>query len=608
MNHPTLIAFTATILIMLASAAFAGIAFVPEERHANMSGNDTIGLWYQLKNTGNETACISLETDQDDAYIDTHLTQDKICLNEHESTNVTVTISTENAPSGTQLVLLEAKSEQGNTTASAYIRISEEPEIELVAYPNDICRGTQEHINVLIRNNSDEFKEVELQAENEMLLPYFERKAIGLMPQQEKYVELRVHPSPYSSMGRHYVSMYARTDDETVKETVTLDVEDCDKEEARFTVDISTRSCFVVDKEEDEKIYFSVENLLEEEQKIYFSTGGGLPTRLQTSSAWLEEKEEREFYFEVKADERARVKDYNVTLKVWNSTGSIEKSLCVRPRKEHITEANVRENNLVIRQCESAVFTILLENNGDYYEDFELEVDNDNSKIEAVLSDDDVRLEKRSSKEAYVSVNVLEYAKEGNYSITLEINTDDEDFEKELMFKVVEKEAPIELPSLEITGYASSVRMDENSEKSILVRIKNNGETVLENVTVEMDSLPKGVTATFERNIGLLPGQEKEFELFIQTEEETEGEYNVMLLAHNTETSTEKMVTLIAETAEEEPVEEIVIGSMAGLFAAGGSALLGLAVLVIVITALVLIARVLRTPNTKKEKETWMRG
>jgi len=608
MRHPTLTAITILTLVMLASTAFAAIAFIPSERHATMSRNDTIGLWYQLKNTSPEEACITLETSQDDAYVNTYISQGEICLNGHEETNITMTISTENAPNGTQLVLLEAESSQGNATATAYLGISEEPEIELVAYPNDICRGEQEHVNVLVRNNSDEFKEVELQAENEMLLPYFERNHVELMPYQEKYVELRVHPSPYSAIGRHYVSMYAITNDETVKEKVALDVEDCDREEAEFMVEVSG-SCFTVDKEEDEKIYFKVENTLDEEQKVYFSVGGELPAKLQTSSAWLEENEEREFYFEVNVDEKTRVKDYDITLRVWNSTGSIEKSLCIRPRKEHVTEAIVKENDLTIKQCENAVFTITLKNEGDYYEDFELDLDEEYARIDAVLSDDDLRLEKKSSKEVYVSINASEYAEEGNYTITLEIDTGDEDIEKELRFRVVPKETEIELHALEITGYASSLRMDENTEKSALVRIRNNGKTALEGISVEITNLPIGVEATFERNINLEPGQEKEFELFMTAKEGTEGEYNAMLLVHNTEASAEKMLSLAIEAPEDtEEEQETATGTMAALFSAGGSALLGLATLVIVITALVLTARALKTPSTNKKKEAWMRG
>lgn len=607
MRHCTQIVLIAFAVLILSSSAFADISLIPSTDQVNISRNDSIGLQFRLRNYGYERACIDLETEQDDSYIDTSIGDDFICLNAGESTRVTVTVRTHNAPRGLQALILNAFSDEGDAYAFVSIYVGEEPEIELVAYPSDICRGEQEYVNVLVRNNSDEFKEVRLQAENEMLLPYFERSRLNLVPFQEKYVELRLHPSPYNAEGRHYVSMYATTDYETVKKRIAVDVVECGEEErAEFSVRIDS-GCFVAEKGEEERIYFKVENRLDEEQRVYFSVGGDLDARLSTYNAWLEEDEQREFYFNVFVDEEARIKDYDLTLHVWNSDHSVEKEVCIRPKKMHAIDVEIEKNDLVIRQCESAVFTVLLENLGDYSEDFELDIENDHRHIEAALSEDDLRIERRDSEKVYLSVNVLDQASEGSYSLWLEVEANGERIEKQLRFTVVEEQAVTEAPSLEIVSYASSLRMDENSEKGLSVTLRNNGEQALDGIAIDLYGLPQSISAGFERNISLLPGQEKEFELTVSAEEGTVGEYNLVLQAQAFDYSDEKPVKLVIEAIEE--TGETGLGVLSGLFAIGGSALLGLAALIIVVIALVLISRAFKgKPNTKKGEEIWIRG
>jgi len=597
----SILVFAVLALLLLSSNVLASVVVSPMVKQATVSRNDSIGLQFRLKNTGFEEECVDLwaevlDFDQE-AYIEASLSRESLCLNESESTNITLTIRTENAPKGLYEILLEAVSDQDTAAAEISIFVGGEPEIELVAFPNDLCRGRQETVNVLVRNNSDEFKQVELQAENEMLLPYFEKSSISLMPLQERYVELRVHPSPFSAVGRQYVSMFAVSDYEAVKERIAIDVEDCDPEEkADFSVRVSER-CFIVEKGVDERIYFEVRNKEEEEQKVYFSVGGDLTARLETGSAWLEENEEREFYFDVKLANNARVKDYNVVLNVWNSRHSVEKQLCVKPEKEHSTNARLEENYLRVRQCESIVFTLILENLGDYTEDFYLSLENPYSEIEAELSEEDHSIERYDKKRVYVNVNALPDSVEGSYTISLEIETDDETFEKELNFKVLKKEH--EEPAtggLSITAYASTVKIALDDKKPFIVSVKNNSADEMENISISLTGLPESASATAENGISLQPGQEKSFELEVLTENTPEGEHSLVLETENPDYRSTRPVKLFVE--EKAGEGNGFFAGLTGLFAAGGSALLGLAALAIIIIFFAFIAKALRRPNT----------
>lgn len=593
------------LAVLFSASAFASIGFEQSVKNVSVSRNDIIGVGFKLHNFGDETACISLSTEQNDSYIETTLADDYICLNAFESTGVTLTVRTINAPKGGYVILLEAESDEGDASASIVASVATEPEIELVAYPSDICRGKDEYINVLVRNNSDEFKEVDLHADNEMLLPYFEEGTIDLAPFEEEYVKLRIHASSYSSLGTRYVSMYAITEDETVKKTVAVDVEDCgDEKEANFSVKLPS-GCITIEKGKYQKVYFNVKNLDNEEQKVYFSVGGELITKMQNYSAWLEANQERQFYFEVFADDSDRVKDYNITLNVWNEDYSVEKSKCIRPVKSHSPSVEIKKNDLKIQECGSTVFTVLLNNNGDYLEDFVLELTGVDSDIKAVLSDKTVRVEKQHSKEVYVSVNAKESAAQGKYTIILKARAGTKRFEEDLRFAIVPEEEPVpELPSLGIAGYASTIKMDENSSKALLLTLRNNGNEEIKGISVELLGLPAGITAIRPALVSLLPGQEKDIELQITAGKGKAGEYNLALRAYNSDVSEEKQVRLIVNQAEQQ--EQGIFAGFAGLLEAGGFALLGLLVIVIVVLALALIARAI-SPNNAKEKEVWVR-
>ena len=593
-------------LLLLASSAFAEISITPEAGNATVSRNDSIGLRFKIKNL-DEERCIDLDTEHDESYIETNLITDRVCLNENESVNVTLTIRTENAPKGNYSIWLLAESGSDEAESRISLHVGEEPEIEFVGYSNDICRGKKEFINILVRNNSNEFKEVELQAENEMLLPYFERDELDLSPFEEKYVKLWLHPSPYSSIGRREISMFAITDDEIAKEILSVDIEDCEEEQ---TMDFRLRtaqSCLSVEKGKDEKIYFTVENRSDEETKFFFSAGGEINATLNATSAWLEGDEEREFYFKVNMNKNSDTKDYNVSLRVWNEDFGIQKSICIRPKKGHFSSVEVEENNLEIAQCKSAVFTIIVRNLGDYREDFSLELENSHNDVEAVLSSDEFELGKNESREIYVSVNLLEDMQLGTYEIDLVTETDNQEFRNEIRFKVVEEIQgnTDSLTGVSVTGYASSVSMDENSSKALLVSLKNNSDQTVSGITVRLLQLPNSLESLPARNIVLEAGEERVVELYLKAGEESSGEYNALLYTGNSSFSEEKQIKVFVEAVEAEE-EDLVLSNLVGMAIAGGSALLGLFGLLIIILAFVFVTRVFRRKTMKKE--IWMRG
>ncbi|MDP2974410.1 MAG: hypothetical protein Q8N60_05135 [Candidatus Diapherotrites archaeon] len=613
MRKPGFVFLMAFIALLIASNASAQISLTPSIKQVYLSRNDSIGLQFELRNSGTGRTCIELSTGQNDAYIKTDLSADQICLNESETTNTTLAIRTVNAPKGLHSITLLGQSGNGDTNAVVSVYAAEEPEIELVAYPNDICAGNEEQLNVLVRNNSNEFKQVQLQADNEMLLPFFKPSSLSLLPHQERYVKLVAAALPSLKGEEYTVSMYAITGDETVKETVELRIVDCEEEETGFSLKVPS-GCISVEKEKDRKVFFSVKNEKEEEQLLEFSVSDELPVSLQTDSAWLEAGIERQFYFTVNIPSDSDVKDYNLSISVSNNGHSIEKGICIRPQKIHLAYVTVQGNDFGIAECGSAVFRILLENAGDFSERFQLSLVNDNNdSVNAVLSEKDVTVEKHGSKIIFVNVSALQEAELGDYKIELSVKTSSKTFKEELRFSIEGEEEPVEpeLPELEIASYPSGITMDENSEKTIFVSIRNNSEETIEGISIKLSSLPVGVAVTSESEISLEAGEEQQLELILKAAAGKAGEYSISLRAKNNDYSATKAIRLIVE--KEEPEEEAAeqqqapaFAGFAGLFAAGGSALLGLVALVILVAVIVLIVKAVASP-TQIKKEVWMK-
>ncbi len=602
MRKAVSVSASALLFLLLFSAACADIALIPSSRQVNVSRNDVIGLQFQVKNLGPGETCIDLETEQDNAYIETSLSKEHFCLAENNARTVTLTIRTENAPRGLHTVLLLAWADDGNATATVSLYVAEEPEIELVAYRSDVCSGKEERISVLVRNNSDEFKEVRLQAENEMLLPYFKPSELSLSPYQEKYAWLYIYASPYSTIGSRDISMYAITEDEIAKETVRLDVVDCEEpgEEPAFTVSLD-KGCYIVRKGRTEEIPFRVRNRLDSDLEVYFSVAGGLSPRLEKRSALLDEDEQRTFYITVTVPAEAVSKDYNISLKVGGNGYSVEKRTCVTPKKTHYSRLEILNNDLRIEQGESAEFIALIRNLGDYNENFEVEVENPYSKIDANVSYPEFRLIAGNSRELYISVSVAHDANIGDYQLGLEVDVNNSKQGKTLRFEVVEETAAPEPSSntLEILSYPSSIKIDENSSTAITVTLKNSSQQEIEDVVVKLSALPAGIDSTYRSNLSLLPGEERGIELLVSTAFGSGGSYSAKVVAFNQAVFLEANVDIIVAVTEH--VEGQVQGIPTGLFAAadlGNTLAWGLALAAILLIA----AAVLRYASGSKQK------
>ncbi len=598
----------ALFMLMLAVNAFAlDLAMYSETSTVFMGSNDSIGVQITIENSGEAAECLTLTGDTDSLYIEAEPSLADICLNAGERTNVTLNIRTIDAPSSGYFAFLFAEAGIEAVFYVVEVKTVSEPEVELIVYEGDICRGEQDYFSVLVKNNSNELKEIRLWADNEMLLPYFEPQEIVLDAFEEEYVKVYVHPGRGTLLGDYRVSLFAEAEEEQVKETAFIDVKDCLDEEIDFIVEFSS-GCQYAEKGEEERVSYTVRNLSGEELELKVAVVSDLPTEYD-STILLEENEEKTFRIYVTPrfdDDTGR---HDLTLIVWDpATGrNEEKTKCIYVREIEATEIELLENDLKIEQCLSEVFTLIVKNTGDTELDYRINIaeDFDGEGISIDVSDERFELDSKEQKYIYISVSSTEDTPLGEYSFEVIVKFNGESITKTLEFEVVEK-----LPfseDLEIVSYPLQVKAIQGEETTFIVSIENNSEHDMEGITVQLVGLPSGAFAPSLRDVSLKAGHSKDVQLYITTTGVEEGIYKANIEAKTDEFKTSREIEFVVEAAAEE--EELGEGLLAGLFFVGSNVLLGLIVLAIAIALIVLIEKALRGYSSKKQpKEVWLRG
>jgi len=606
------------LFTLLFSQAFAAISITPSIRQVNMARSDTIGVQFLLRNTGDSRQCIGLDADSHSGYFETSMVSDTLCLSQNSSENFTVTVRTINAPRGDYTVRIHAAAGGVHADANISVNVGEEPDIELVVYPSDICVGREESINVEVRNNSGEFKHVSLQAENEMLLPYFAPRQIELSDSQERDVKLHISPSPYSAKGRQEVSLYAITGNEITKKRITLNIVDCGSyqdQQLPFTVSIAG-FCQEVRKGATERIAFRASNLAESEQLLNFSVSGDMPAHPEAPSGIVEAGSDRAFYISVAVPPDARGGDYNFSLRVSGDSRTAEKRFCLRPQSSHSALVLVLNNNQDIEQAKSAVFTVAVRNTGDYNENFTARIENSNPKITATLSHSSFALRPYALKEAYVDVMAAPDAQPGQYDINFIADSSGLRASQMISFKVVrENHSAPQATGLEIASYPTQLDIDENTGKTIIVSLLNNSASQISGVSARITGLPSGISAASKSGIELMPGAAQQARIDVFAEKGTNGAYPVAIAAENADYSAEKEMRIIVSKAGASTGAPATAagggwGNLAGFFALGSGAVIAVIFLAVLFLAIALIAKIFRAAASRQypaESEIWMR-
>ncbi|MAG21743.1 MAG: hypothetical protein CL943_00360 [Candidatus Diapherotrites archaeon] len=613
---------TAIFLLALAAQAFAfgfGVDIYSDTDTVFLNRNDSIGVPLTIENTSNEEQCVELFAETDSPYVEATPTITELCLNKDEKTSVTLNVKTIDAPASAYFTITMAVGDGSSASYTLAVKTVSEPELEIIPFEGDICRGEDDYFSVLVKNNSNELKQIRLWADNEMLLPYFSPDSIVLDSQEEKYVNVVVHAGRHTLLGDYRVSLFAESGSEQAKKVAFVDIKDCEEEEIEFVIEFPT-SCQRAEKDEEERVSYSVRNLTDEEIELRVAIESTLPTDYK-SRIRLEENEERTFRIDVTPRLDEETGRHDLTLIVWDpETGRTEeRTKCVLVNTVASGAVEFLNNNLEIEQGSSDVFILVAKNTGDEEIDFRIDtIENfDTDLIDVSISDSRFDLDEGEQQYVYIAVSTMGTSPLGSFEFDVTVRIDGENVTETLYFNVVET-LPERETELEITSFPLQVKVVGGEETSFIASIKNNSEEALENITVQLVGLPNGAFAPSIKNLSLEAGQSRDVQLYISTTDVEEGIYTATIEAKTSEFKVSEEIEFVveaeAQATGDEPEEDDETGQfISGLFTAGYNTMLGLVTLAIVIALIVLIGKAFSGNATKLEENknndrTWLKG
>ncbi len=587
----------------------------PEQNTVYMEENDFESVSVRIKNESSCYHCFDLGGKDSSSRIKTGVSRDRVCLNAGESTYVALEIETIDATGTSYTAKIEAKKGSETESASVQVRVDSCDGcgdcIDLVAYRKTVCRGEKENLRVLVKNNTGELKEIELSASSNEFLASFEENKLELDAHSEEYASLELYIYGSTSLGSHYVTVYAETDGERESEKAYFTVKECEEpEENSFSLSM-TSACQPLGKGEDKNIQFTLRNKTGSELTVHLQTVSDLPTEVPLAVR-LDPHDSERFEFNVRARDSDEHGSHDVKLYAWTETYRIMKKACVDVEKQRETRVSLEEDSLEIIQCENGVFVLSVENLGDYEEEYEIEISN-STAAKVKVSDDKFELGKGEGKQVFINVDVPLDMGTGNYHFdVLVINR--ETFTKRVNFSVKEAEET-GAARVELTHYPSKVVLVPGEEKLVSFTVTNLSLQKITGIALEW-SLPDFVF-TPDNSIDAEGNETMLVEQLIAVDSAAEpGTYYGKLSMEFDGKKTEKTIAIVIvepETvveggeSEEEGKEETSGFLMpAGFFSLGEPMGIGLIILLLIVITMVALKGVIES-DTDYTKPVWHR-
>jgi hypothetical protein len=192
-------------------------------------------------------------------YLSTSLSQNEICLNPKEETTLTLSVNscgaeerkyTVNVFDNDSNLSMAFKFEVGTCSNFDGFRIEE--------FDGTICAGKKKDVSVIVKNTSSATKKIFLGADNEMVLPHFDKEYVTLNSGEQKLVQLTVNAIALKSGTTERVSLFGDAGEYHIEKEIYFDVVDCSNIVKR-TFSLSVPSvCFDVKRGQTLESQFSI--------------------------------------------------------------------------------------------------------------------------------------------------------------------------------------------------------------------------------------------------------------------------------------------------------------------------------------------------------------
>jgi hypothetical protein len=604
--------------LTISSNCFDGngvIIFEAETYGVCLEQCSTYSIPMTLKNKTNARKCFDFDSESTPYnYLSSSISQSNFCLNSNEETNLTLSVNACGAEERKYFVdvfdndsnlSMRFEFEVGNCNNFDGFKIEE--------FDGTICEGESKEVSVLVKNTSLVTKKIFLGADNEMVLPHFDREYINLNAGEQKIVQLTINASGLRSGTTELISLSGDAENYHIEKDLYFDVVNC-SEIIKRTFSLSAPSvCFDVRRGQKFESQFSIRresnvgDNCSTTRKDYFLNIFGATSELSYNTVSLKEGEGKTILYSLIVPESFSAGRNYITINAtdgleWNSYTQ-NREICLNVLPQSSSSFYVRTQSKDIIWCGSNIFEVEVVNNGDLDENYSLSAFDYPSGVSVSFSENSFIVRKGTSKIIYVSVSTNTTSRVAdNQKIQLKLIGSTE-LTSTIYFNIKEKTT---FDDIQILSATNEINMSGNSTSPFNLVIRNNSESTLRNILISIESLPEGVTMQEITIDSLSSGQPINISGEIIAKD-VNGEFVSVFVVSSGQLVNKKSFALNIEKSN---------GVFAGMFTAffsfgsnafGFGGLFGLIFLVIILIVLLwLITLGIALLTTPKQREVWM--
>lgn len=562
----------------------------------------SLGVKMTFESSSKELKCANIQVFSNSNNITATSAMNRICLNKGQKSLTTVNIyAKEFANEGTYKATVELEIEGKRYRKEISVEVDNENRIKLIQIESRInANKSRDYLVFKVRNKTDENRSVELQAVSNMFMPYFEPSQLYLESDEIREVKLFVNSNPTMEMGRYSLDVIVES--KNVNADANSDYDTYSKQEILFEITkeipvielLSGIDCKTLNKEENERITFTVKNLSDELQEVRLVSTGDLPNNLGVNSIALQPYEIRNIALNVEARNTDESGEHKITVYAYNNFFSVSKEICVYVNPIRDVDIEFSAMDFDLETGEEETFYILAENNGDVTEYLEVELPS-NTGLEFSKGNFDSELESRESAIIPITVKAGSTAF-GDYSELIRVRVVDNFLYQELVNVNVTS-----LNAVEVISYPTELAINAGKDEEINIALLNNREVTLP-ATITIEGLPEGLDYEVARST-LLPDTAQEVSIKLLVSEELEFlEANAEIVVKGENFETRKALKIVQEGADPD-----LFTGLVGLFTLGNMPLLGLVVILLIVLGYLIynreeVGKTVYTYFSKKEE------
>jgi uncharacterized membrane protein len=438
---------------------------------------------------------------------------DSICLNPMESTQVQLSANSCNAEDRTYKVRLYEVDTNIQMFFDYRVGGCETTNgFRIVDTDGLVCAGEEKAFTVYVRNLMDSKERVQLNADNVLLLPYFENSFVDLLAGQQKTVQLIIN-AKYADTGDYTVDLLGDAGDYHISKTMRVSVVDCSDTPKRTFALTAPNVCYDALRGKSLESQFTITSQVLQTHstlvptKQFYLSVLGMSAEISQDTVSLGSGKSKSIPFTIFVPTNAPAGHQYITVSARDgesdSAFTDTKNICINVLGEDKASLIVLTQSKDISWCGTGLFELQLVNNGDFDANYTLSTIEAPTGVSVTFSENRVFVAKGSTKTIYVSVSTSpRTGVKDNQSIKI-YASGPVGLTSIIYFNVKEKTA---LDDLEILSSPTQVTMNANSTTSYDLVVRNSTTAIIRNVTVLIENLPNDVNADPVIIPELLPG------------------------------------------------------------------------------------------------------